>query len=145
MSFRSIVGILAMGTLTLCQTVPLEHLLHLPELDKIIPPAKQSSYTGGFATYYYQDGYAGDCGHVYKDADFVGAIDQKRYGHTSPSELCGRRVKITNTGNEKSVIITIAGSCPTCGNPNSFDLSIAAFQSIAAIEEEKVPIIWSFE
>jgi hypothetical protein len=101
--------------------------------------------TGGFATFFYQNGVAGACGTVHKDSDMIAAIDQGRYGNSgAKSSLCGQQVKITNTKNQKSVTVTIADDCPTCDNDNSIDLSSGAFQKIATLDEGLVPISWSF-
>ena len=58
--------------------------------------------------------------------------DIARYGNTGvKSPLCGRKATITNTDNGKSVTITMADACPTCGGSNDWDLSVAAFKAIA--------------
>ncbi|RXW20897.1 hypothetical protein EST38_g4962 [Candolleomyces aberdarensis] len=99
-----------------------------------------TTYTGGFATFYYQNGVAGACGKVHGDADMIAAIDGDRYGNLGAvSSQCGRRVKITNTKNQKSVTVTIADACPTCRNSNSIDLSEGAFKKIATLDEGIVP------
>ncbi|KAF9013870.1 RlpA-like double-psi beta-barrel-protein domain-containing protein-containing protein [Cyathus striatus] len=101
--------------------------------------------SGGFATFFYQNGVAGACGTVHKDTDLIAAIDADRYGNTGArSSLCGKQVQITNTKNGKSVTVTIADACPTCENSNSIDLSKTAFERIATDEEGMVPITWSF-
>jgi rare lipoprotein A (peptidoglycan hydrolase) len=101
--------------------------------------------TGGFATYFYQNGVAGACGTVHSDNDMIAAIDGDRYGDLSArSALCGKQVRLTNTKNQKSVTVTIADACPTCDNSNSIDLSKGAFEQIATLDEGIVPITWSF-
>ncbi|KXN86882.1 hypothetical protein AN958_09477 [Leucoagaricus sp. SymC.cos] len=96
--------------------------------------------SGGFATFFYQNGNAGACGQVHGDSDFIAAIDADRYGDTGRhSSLCGKRVQIINTKNNKSVTVTIADACPTCKNSNSIDLSVGAFTKIATEEEGEVP------
>lgn len=102
--------------------------------------------TGGFATFFYQNGVAGACGTVHSDNDMIAAIDGDRYGNLSvQSGLCGKRVTLTNTNNGKSVTVTIADACPTCDNSNSIDLSVGAFKQIATLDEGIVPISWSFD
>ncbi|CDO69510.1 Distantly related to plant expansins [Trametes cinnabarina] len=99
----------------------------------------------GNATFFYQGGRAGACGKVHADSDFVAAMQTKRYGDLSAeSPLCGKQVKITNTKNNKSVTVTIADACPTCGGENDIDLSEGAFTQIATIPEGEVPISWEF-
>lgn len=101
--------------------------------------------TGGFATFFYQGGNPGACGEYHSDSDLIVAIDEARYGNPGQkSSLCGKKVKITNTKNNKSVTATIADDCPTCRNSNSIDLSYGTFAAIAAESEGMVPISWSF-
>ncbi|KAH8107047.1 RlpA-like double-psi beta-barrel-protein domain-containing protein-containing protein [Cristinia sonorae] len=101
--------------------------------------------SGGFATFFFQNGVAGACGKVNPDSAFIAAIDQDRYGNSgNESPLCGKQVQITNTKNGKTVTVTIADDCPTCVNSNSIDLSVGAFTQIATEEEGMVPITWKF-
>lgn len=101
--------------------------------------------TGGFATYYWQNGNAGACGNYHSDWDYIGAIDIAWYGDDSQqSQYCGRSVTITNLNNGKSVTITVADVCPTCDTSNSFDLSYGAFTAIASEADGEVPITWYF-
>lgn len=110
------------------------------------PPSGNSAVqTGGFATFFYQNGVAGACGTVHKDTDLIAAIDGDRYGNLGArSSLCGKKVKITNPKNQKTVTVTIADACPTCKNGNSIDLSVSAFKNIATLDEGMVGITWSF-
>ncbi|KAF8625814.1 hypothetical protein AX15_005197 [Amanita polypyramis BW_CC] len=102
-------------------------------------------FTGGYATYFYQEGNAGACGQVHSDNDLIAAMDSARYGNEDGrSALCGRKVRITNPSNEKSVVVTIADACPTCRNANSIDLSLGAFEQIAPLSEGIVDITWKF-
>ncbi|CAE6448943.1 unnamed protein product [Rhizoctonia solani] len=101
--------------------------------------------TGGFATFYEQDGVAGACGDFHSDSDKVVALDSRRYGNIDGrSSHCGRTVVITNTKNGKSVTAIVADACPTCENENCLDLSHGAFFQIATEEEGMVPITWHF-
>ncbi|TFK34531.1 barwin-like endoglucanase [Crucibulum laeve] len=106
--------------------------------------ASSAVITGGFASFFSQNGLAGACGAVHRDSDFIAAIDISRYGSATTSPLCGRQVQITNANNGKSVVVTIADACFTCPNANSFDLSTGAFQAIASLADGLVPITWSF-
>ncbi|KAK7446395.1 hypothetical protein VKT23_004247 [Stygiomarasmius scandens] len=99
--------------------------------------------TGGFGTFFYQNGVAGACGTVHSDSDYIVAMDTAQYGDTSKqSGLCGKQVQIFNTKNNKSVTCTIADACPTCNNGNSIDLSVGAFQQIADLSEGLINISW---
>jgi hypothetical protein len=109
------------------------------------PTSNAAVETGGFATFFYQNGVAGACGTVHSDNDFIAAIDGDRYGNLgAKSSLCGKKVKLTNANNKKSVTVVIADACPTCKNGNSIDLSSGAFKQIATLDEGMVPITWSF-
>lgn len=102
-------------------------------------------YSGGYATYFYQEGNPGACGTVHKDGDMIAAIDIYRYGNTGvKSSQCNKKVKITNTHNHKSVTVTIADACPGCPNGNSMDLSEGAFEKIADLSEGIVAISWVY-
>lgn len=104
-----------------------------------------SFVTGGFATFFTQNGVAGACGTVHRDSDFIAAIDSRRYGNTGEvSSLCGKKAQIINTDNGKSVTVTIADACPTCENSNCMDLSTGAFTQIADESTGIVPIKWQF-
>ncbi|KAF5331984.1 hypothetical protein D9611_009000 [Ephemerocybe angulata] len=108
-----------------------------------VPP---TVYTGGFATFYSQGGNYGACGQLHSDNELVAAIDQTHYGtdFTVPSPECGKRVKITNGYNGRSVTVTIVDVCPTCPNGNSIGLSTGAFQQIAELGDGMVPITWNY-
>jgi len=102
-------------------------------------------FTGGIATFFFQNGVAGACGTVHQDSDFIVAIDAARYGDTGEkSPLCGKQVHITNTANKKSVTATIADACPTCDNSNSIDLSTGTFKTIGDESAGVLNIEWFF-
>jgi len=103
--------------------------------------------TGGFATFFYQNGVAGECGTVHSDNDKIIAIDKAwwtDYETNASSPYCGMTITITNTQNGKSVDALVADVCPTCNGPNSLDLSVAAFEAIASLPQGMVPITWQF-
>ncbi|KAJ1306326.1 hypothetical protein OPQ81_011022 [Rhizoctonia solani] len=102
-------------------------------------------YSGGHATYFYQNGVAGACGTVHSDSDYIVAPDYRRYGDLSrASDLCGKRMLITNTNNGKTVTCTVADVCPTCDGENSIDLSEAAFKAIAPLSDGLVPVTYKY-
>ncbi|KAF8610008.1 barwin-like endoglucanase [Ceratobasidium sp. AG-I] len=102
-------------------------------------------FEGGFATFFTQNGNAGACGDKHDDYDLVVAADKDRYGDLNKkSDLCGKKVLITNTDNGKQVTAIIADACPTCKNSNSLDLSLGAFDKIGARETGMLPIKWQF-
>lgn len=58
---------------------------------------------------------------------------------------CGQKVKIVRADDpSKSVIATVADSCPTCTNAQSLDLSWGAFKQIATAAEGMVAIKWAW-
>ncbi|WRT65704.1 uncharacterized protein IL334_002650 [Kwoniella shivajii] len=102
------------------------------------------TYTGGYATYFYQGGNAGACGTVHSDSDKVIAIDTNGWWQdtSSASPYCGKYITITNTNNGKSVTAMVADACPSCVSDNSLDLSEGAFSEIASLSDGQVPITW---
>jgi hypothetical protein len=108
-------------------------------------PAPQTSSFLGFGTFFFQNGVAGACGKVNPDSALIAAIDIERYGDTGKqSPLCGKKVKITNTANQKSVVVAIADACPTCNTGDSIDLSKGAFDQIAEESTGLIKISWQF-
>ncbi|VDB89359.1 unnamed protein product [Peniophora sp. CBMAI 1063] len=103
--------------------------------------ASAQTYTGGEATYYTQDGNAGACGQFNSDSALIVAVQARRFN----LELCGRQVRVTNTNTGASVVATVEDECPTCqNNPNSLDLSVAAFEQIATLDQGIVPITYTY-
>jgi len=108
-------------------------------------PAPQSESFNGFGTFFFQNGVAGACGKVNPDSALIAAIDIERYGDTGKqSPLCGKKVKVTNIANGKSVVVVIADACPTCNNGNSLDLSRGAFDQVADESTGLINIKWEF-
>ncbi|GAA5821269.1 hypothetical protein JCM3770_007390 [Rhodotorula araucariae] len=107
------------------------------------PPASSGGrvYTGGYATYYTQNGVAGNCGDVNPDSAYIVALPTATY---SGGSHCGRKVSITRSSTGKTITAVVADSCPTCVNNSCLDLSVAAFTALATEEEGMVPITWSF-
>jgi len=104
--------------------------------------------TGGYATFFYQGGNAGECGTVHSDSEYGIAIDANgwwsNYQSSSSSPYCGKQITITNSNNGKSVTATVWDVCPTCVSNNSLDLSVAAFNAIASEGDGMVPITWQW-
>ncbi|VDB89361.1 unnamed protein product [Peniophora sp. CBMAI 1063] len=99
------------------------------------------TYTGGEATYYFQNGVAGACGQVNPDSALIVAVQAQRFN----TGLCGHQVQVTNTNTGASVVATVADECPGCqNNPNSLDLSVGAFEQIATLDEGVVPISYTY-
>ena len=109
-------------------------------------------------TFYYQNGVAGACGQVHSDSDFICAMGEcpvggpfkKTHSRFKDSaiygggELCGKKVQITNLGTKETITVVVADECPTCENPNSIDLSFAAFGAFANHDAGVVDITWEF-
>ncbi|KAJ7109436.1 RlpA-like double-psi beta-barrel-protein domain-containing protein-containing protein [Mycena epipterygia] len=101
-----------------------------------------SFITGGFGTWFTQNGVAGACGTVHKDTDFVVALQTSMYANGAN---CGRKIQIIETSSGKSSTAVVADECPTCLNTNSVDMSVAMFESLAALSVGEMNIKWQFQ
>jgi len=104
-------------------------------------------HTDGKATFFYQQGQAGECGQVRSDSEMLIAIDKSwwpDYETNSESSLCGKWIEVTNTENGKSVEAEVVDVCPTCVSDNSLDLSTGAFDQIASENTGTVSITWKW-
>ncbi|KAK4702056.1 hypothetical protein P7C70_g4168, partial [Phenoliferia sp. Uapishka_3] len=100
------------------------------------------TYTGGQATYFYQNGVAGACGTVHKDTDYVAALQTEMYANGAN---CGKTITLTSTATGQSVTVTVADECPTCDGTTYVDLSESAFLQIGTVSEGMVPMTWQFD
>ncbi|KAJ7940580.1 RlpA-like double-psi beta-barrel-protein domain-containing protein-containing protein [Mycena leptocephala] len=100
-----------------------------------------SFFTGGFGTWFTQNGVAGACGKVHKDTDFVVALQTKTY---AKGANCGRTIRVTNLSNGKTVDGLVADECPTCTNSDCVDMSLKMFESLAALSVGEFDIKWQF-
>ncbi|SCV70289.1 BQ2448_1683 [Microbotryum intermedium] len=98
-------------------------------------------HKGGFATFYSQNGVAGNCGTVAKDSDRVIALPTAMYAGGSH---CGQKIVVTRVSNGAQTTATVRDSCPTCVNNQCLDLSVKAFTDIATEEEGMVAITWQW-
>lgn len=107
-------------------------------------PKQASSNSGsggsyhGQATYFYQNGVAGNCGAVSSDSSYIVAVNSAQY-----SGSCGRSVRITNTNTGESITARCADQCPSCGY-GSLDLSVGAFSALSSLSNGVFPIAWSW-
>ncbi|KAG8685291.1 hypothetical protein FRC12_008556 [Ceratobasidium sp. 428] len=92
--------------------------------------------TGGTGTWYKPG--LGNCGGRNKDSDMIIALPTKAYGN---GQWCGKKFKVSNKKNGKSVIVTCVDSCPTCGN-NDLDISPKAFGQLAKLSDGVFPVTW---
>jgi len=106
--------------------------------------SQRQEITGGVATFYSQEGFAGKCGVVHADSDLVVSIASARYGTADESPLCFEQVQVTNLANSKSVVATIVDECVFCQNSNSMDMSDGAFEAIASLSDGEINIEWEF-
>ncbi|KAK4332564.1 expansin family protein [Rhodotorula toruloides] len=79
-------------------------------------------FSGGIATYFYQNGVAGNCGAVNPDSAMIVALPTATYANGAH---CGQTVTITRTDTGESIQAKVADSCPTCNNNACLDLSTA--------------------
>ncbi len=89
--------------------------------------------TGGFATYFYQNGNAGACGNYNSDSAYIVAIDSAWWPNyqSGSSDLCGKWMTITNTANGNTAVAQVADVCPTCVSAGSLDMSTGLFSALA--------------
>lgn len=104
-----------------------------------IEPCDDADVHSGEATYYdFADG-SGNCGFPATPDDLmVGAMNAVDY---AGSAVCGACVRID--GPAGSVDVRIVDQCPECP-AGDIDLSPEAFEKIAAIEQGRVPISWTY-
>ncbi|KAI0359479.1 barwin-like endoglucanase [Trametes cingulata] len=109
-------------------------------------PTVSTDVFQGDATFFFQNGEVGACGHVNPDSAFIAAISVQRYGNLGEvSPLCGKQIAVTNTGNGRSAVLTIADACTTCPGINDMDLSEGAFLFLAgSLDDGLIPVSWEF-
>jgi len=100
-----------------------------------------SGFNVGSATYFYQNGNPGACGTVHSDSDLVVALDTYSYGD---GENCGRKVKLVNKTNGKSVEATVADKCPTCISNYSVDCSLGTFLAMSELSVGIFDLAWDY-
>ncbi|GAA5940893.1 hypothetical protein JCM10213_007996 [Rhodosporidiobolus nylandii] len=99
-------------------------------------------FTGGIATYFYQNGVAGNCGKVNSDSTPLVALPTATY---AGGKYCGQTVTIKRLDTGKTITALVADSCPTCDNNNCLDLSWGAFSSLGGTENMGIfDIEWWF-
>ncbi|KAL7339609.1 hypothetical protein BJY59DRAFT_726754 [Rhodotorula toruloides] len=87
-------------------------------------------FSGGIATFFYQNGVAGNCGAVNPDSALIVALPTATYANGAH---CGQTVTITRVDTGNSIQAKVADSCPTCDNSSCLDLSTAV---------RVFPLIW---
>ncbi|GAA5939756.1 RlpA-like double-psi beta-barrel domain-containing protein [Sporobolomyces koalae] len=101
------------------------------------------TYTGGIATFFYQNGVAGNCGQVNSDSTLLVALPTATYDNGSH---CGKYVTITRSDTGKQINALVADSCPTCNNNACLDLSWGAFSALGGTQDMGVfDITWQFD
>ncbi|GAA5880280.1 hypothetical protein JCM3774_002478 [Rhodotorula dairenensis] len=99
-------------------------------------------YSGGIATFFYQNGVAGNCGQVNSDDTPLVALPTATYAGGSH---CGQYVEITRTDTGNKIKALVADSCPTCNNDSCLDLSWGAFSALGGTQSMGVfDITWQF-
>ncbi|GAA6044101.1 hypothetical protein JCM8097_008437 [Rhodosporidiobolus ruineniae] len=100
-------------------------------------------YTGGIATFFYQNGVAGNCGTVHGDDVLLVALPTNTYASGSH---CGQYVTIERTDTGDTINALVADSCPTCNNDSCLDLSWGAFSALGGTQSMGVfDIKWWFD
>ncbi|BGP17129.1 hypothetical protein JCM10213_005249 [Rhodosporidiobolus nylandii] len=103
-----------------------------------VEAAAQPTFNGD-GTFFFQDGAAGSCGIYNSDSTPIVAVNEAQMN----ASLCGRRIRITNERNGRTVVATVADTCPGCSY-GSLDLSTGAFDQIASRDDGRVPIQWTW-
>ncbi|EZG10889.1 hypothetical protein A7C99_0281 [Trichophyton rubrum] len=99
--------------------------------------------SSGRGTIYYQMGAAGSCGAVHGDGDYIVALGPN-YMKGPKSPYCGRRISAKNTSNGKTVTVTVADTCPTCG-PGDIDFALGPWNALTNNASPGVfPLSWHF-
>ncbi|GAA6007719.1 hypothetical protein JCM10207_004852 [Rhodosporidiobolus poonsookiae] len=99
-------------------------------------------YSGGIATYFFQNGVAGNCGTVNSDSTLLVALPTNTY---AGGKYCGQYVTIKRMSTGKTIKALVADSCPTCENDSCLDLSEGAYQALGGTVSEGVfDIQWWF-
>ncbi|BGP56804.1 hypothetical protein JCM8202_004424 [Rhodotorula sphaerocarpa] len=99
-------------------------------------------YTGGIATFFWQNGNAGNCGWYESDSTYLVALPTATY---DGGKYCGQYVMITRTDTGDSIKALVADSCPTCENDSCLDLSWGAFSALGGTEDMGIfDISWYF-
>ncbi|GAA5820604.1 hypothetical protein JCM10212_004093 [Sporobolomyces blumeae] len=100
-------------------------------------------YSGGIATFFYQNGVAGNCGQVNSDSTLLVALPTATYDNGAH---CGKYVTITRSDTGNSIRALVADSCPTCNNNSCLDLSWGAFSALGGTQNMGVfDITWQFD
>ncbi|GAA5995819.1 RlpA-like double-psi beta-barrel domain-containing protein [Rhodotorula paludigena] len=99
-------------------------------------------YSGGIATYFFQNGNPGNCGNYNSDSTLLVALPTNTYAGGSH---CGQSVRITKVDTGKQITAKVQDSCPTCRNDQSLDLSWGAFSALGGTESMGIfDITWQF-
>ncbi|CEP13020.1 hypothetical protein [Parasitella parasitica] len=112
--------------------------------------SKSSSSSGTFkgkGTWYHTG--MGSCGIKSNDKQLIIALNARQMAKESPENpnnnpLCGRKIRVRNLKNGREVTATVQDTCPGCPDGDSLDLSPAAFKKIAALDQGKIEIEWSW-
>ncbi|KZT20523.1 hypothetical protein NEOLEDRAFT_1122554, partial [Neolentinus lepideus HHB14362 ss-1] len=89
------------------------------------------------ATYFYPG--QGACGAVSKSSDLIVALSTAQYNGGSH---CYQHIGVHYNG--QFVDATVVDECPGCG-PNDIDLSPAAFQRLASLDQGRIQVTWDYE
>jgi expansin (peptidoglycan-binding protein) len=104
---------------------------------------RAGTYTGDGT--FYNTGL-GSCGVTSNDNQAIAALNYIQMANSAnpnKNPNCGKKIKITNVANSKSVTVTVLDTCPTCAS-GSIDMSPSAFAQIAALSTGRIKISWSW-
>ncbi|KAF8580870.1 hypothetical protein K439DRAFT_1619450 [Ramaria rubella] len=98
-------------------------------------------FTGGIATFFFQNGVAGACGTVHSDSDKIVALQTDTYGN---GEHCGKQIMIKDPSTGHTAFATVADECPTCNNKQCIDMSQGLFDEFATAADGEFNVEWGF-
>jgi expansin (peptidoglycan-binding protein) len=95
-------------------------------------------HTGEGTYYTFADG-SGNCMFPATPSDLdIGAMNQTDYAGSAACGMCAQVI-----GPDGTLLIRIVDRCPEC-KPGDIDLSPSAFAKLAALEQGRIPIEWTY-
>ncbi|KAI9476120.1 MAG: RlpA-like double-psi beta-barrel-protein domain-containing protein-containing protein [Benjaminiella poitrasii] len=99
-----------------------------------------NEHYSGQATFFTPN--QGACGDWNDNDDYIAALSGSLYGsYSKKSSYCGKKVKVVNKANGKSVTVTVKDACESCDKTH-IDLSPAAFGEIGDYDTGILKVDW---
>lgn len=100
----------------------------------------------GHGTFFYTG--TGACGITNDDTQYIAALPWKLFdkftpgGNPNHNTLCGKKIIVSHKG--RSVVAEVVDRCEGC-EKGDVDLSLAAFQELAPLEDGRINISWRWQ